>query len=139
MAIKKNQLVNMTFELKVKGEIIESNLNDKPMTFSFGSGQLIKGLEDRIADMNAGETKDVVVPCEEAYGKYDETLTEIIPIADFEGIDLVIGMVLEGEGEDGQVVKATVTDVTKDEVTMDYNHPFADCDLEFTVNIESIV
>ena len=48
-------------------------------------------------------------------------------------------MVLEGEGEDGQVVKATVTDVTKDEVTMDYNHPFADCDLEFTVNIESIV
>lgn len=139
MAIKKNQLVNMTFELKVKGEIIESNLNDKPMTFSFGSGQLIKGLEDRIADMNAGETKEIVVPCDEAYGKYDETLTEIIPIADFEGIDLVIGMVLEGEGEDGQVVKATVTDVTKDEVTMDYNHPFADCDLEFTVNIESIV
>jgi len=139
MAIKKNQLVNMTFELKVKGEIIESNLNDKPMTFSFGSGQLIKGLEDRIVDMNAGETKEITVPCEEAYGKYDESLTEIIPIADFEGIDLVIGMVLEGEGEDGQVVKATVTDVTKDEVTMDYNHPFADCDLEFTVNIESIV
>lgn len=139
MAIKKNQLVNMTFELKVKGEIIESNLNETPMTFSFGSGQLIKGLEDRIADMTAGETKEILVPCEEAYGKYDETLTEIIPISDFEGIDLVIGMVLEGEGEDGQVVKATVTDVTKDEVTMDYNHPFADCDLEFTVNIESIV
>lgn len=139
MAIKKNQLVNMTFELKVKGEIIESNINEKPMTFSFGSGQLIKGLEERIENMNAGETQTVVVPCEEAYGKYDDTLTEIIPIEDFEGIDLQIGMVLEGEGEDGQVVKATVTEVTKKEVTMDYNHPLADCDLEFTVNIESIV
>ena len=139
MAIEKNQLVTMTFELKVKDEVIESNMGEKPMTFAFGSGQLIAGLEDKIKDMNAGEEKTVVVPCEEAYGKYDDALTEIIPIGDFEGIDLQIGMVLEGEGEDGQVVKATVTDVTKDEVTMDYNHPLADCDLEFTVNIESIV
>lgn len=139
MAIKKDQLVTMTFELKVKDEIIESNLNDKPMTFAFGSGQLIKGLEDRIANMNAGESKEVTVPSSEAYGEYDESLSEIIPISDFEGIDLQIGMVLEGEGEDGQVVKATVSDVTKDEVTMDYNHPLAGCDLVFTVNIESIV
>lgn len=139
MAIEKNQLVTMTFELKAKDRVIESNLNDKPMTFAFGSGQLIQGIEDNIKDMNAGETKDFIVPCENAYGKYDETLQEIIPISDFEGIDLQIGMVLEGEGEDGQVVKATVTEVTKTEVTMDYNHPLADCDLEFTVNIESIV
>lgn len=139
MAIKKNQLVTMTFELKVKDEIIESNLNDKPMTFSFGSGQLIKGLEDQIEDMNAGETREVTVLAKDAYGEYDETLSEIIPILDFEGIDLQIGMVLEGEGEDGQVVKATVSDVTKDEVTMDYNHPLAGCDLVFTVNIETVV
>lgn len=139
MAIKKDQIVTMTFELKVKDEIIESNINETPMNFAFGSGQLISGLESRIADMNEGETRTVIVPSEDAYGKYDETLSEIIPISHFEGINLQIGMVLEGEGEDGQVVKATVTDVTKDEVTVDYNHPLADCDLEFTVNIQAIV
>lgn len=139
MAIKKNQVVTLTFELKVDNEIIESNMNDKPMTFGFGSGQLISGLEDKIEDMNEGETRTVVVPAIEAYGKYDETLTEIVPIADFEGIDLQIGLVLEGEDESGNLFKATIIEVTEDEVTVDYNHPLAGKDLEFTVYIETIV
>lgn len=139
MAIKNNQVVTMTFELKVDNEIIESNMNEKPMTFGFGSGQLIEGLEEQIQDMNEGETRTVVVSSDKAYGDYDESLTEIVPIADFEGIDLQIGLVLEGEDDQGNIFKATVTDVTKDEVTVDYNHPLAGKDLEFTVYIETIV
>lgn len=139
MAIKKNQVVTMTFELKVDNEIIESNMNEKPMTFGFGSGQLIEGLEELIEDMNEGETRTVTVPSEKAYGEYDESLTEKCPIGDFEGIDLQIGLVLEGEDQNGNVLKATITDVTKEEVTVDYNHPLAGKDLEFTVYIETIV
>jgi FKBP-type peptidyl-prolyl cis-trans isomerase SlyD len=139
MAIKKNQVVTMTFELKVEDEIIESNMEEKPMTFGFGSGQLLEGLENKIKDMNEGETKTVIVPCKEAYDEYDESLSEIVPIDDFAGIDLQIGLVLEGEDESGNVFKATITDVTKDEVTVDYNHPLAGKDLEFTVYIETIV
>ena len=50
-----------------------------------------------------------------------------------------IGLVLEGENEDGELFKATVSDVTKDEVTMDYNHPLAGSDLNFKVIINKIV
>ncbi|UTJ07862.1 FKBP-type peptidyl-prolyl cis-trans isomerase [Arcobacter roscoffensis] len=139
MAIKKDQLVTMTFELKVDDRIIESNMGEKPMTFAFGSGQLLAGFEELIEDINEGETRTVTVKSDKAYGPYDETLNEKVPAGEFEGIDLQIGMILEGEAQDGSVLKATVTDVTKDEVTVDYNHPLAGKDLTFKVFIEKIV
>ena len=38
----------------------------------------------------------------------------ITPIKEFEGIDLEIGLVLEADTDDGEIIKATVTEVTKD-------------------------
>lgn len=138
MAIKINQMVEMFYELKIENEIIDSNLEKEPISFSYGSGQIISGLESRIIDMNEGETRTIKVPANEAYGEYDETLTQIAPIEDFEGIELEIGMTLEGEGEDNEILRATVIDVTREDVTVDYNHPLAGCELEFKVIIKSI-
>jgi FKBP-type peptidyl-prolyl cis-trans isomerase SlyD len=138
MAIKINQIVEMFYELKVANEIIDTNLEKEPIKFSYGSGKIISGLESRIIDMAEGETRTIKIPANEAYGEYDETLTQIAPIEDFEGIDLEIGMTLEGEGENDEILRATVIDVTKEDVTVDYNHPLAGCDLEFKVIIKSI-
>jgi FKBP-type peptidyl-prolyl cis-trans isomerase SlyD len=138
MAIKINQMVEMFYELKIENEIIDSNLEKEPISFSYGSGQIISGLESRIIDMNEGETRIIKVPANEAYGEYDETLTQITPIEDFEGIELEIGMTLEGEGEDNEILRATVIDVTREDVTVDYNHPLAGCELEFKVIIKTI-
>lgn len=135
MAIKKNQVVSMQYELKVNDNIIESNLDADPIEFTFGKGELLDGLELRISKMNEGETQEIKVPAIEAYGEYDDSLTETLPIADFEGIDLEIGLVLEADGDNGEVFKATVTEVTKESVTVDYNHPFAGQELEFKVVI----
>lgn len=139
MSIKKNQVVRLNYELKINEDIVESNLDADSIEFVYGTGQLIEGLESRIADMNEGETKEINVPANEAYGEYDEELSETLPISNFEGIDLEIGMVLETDGDNGEVFKATVTDVTKDNVTVDYNHPLAGCDLDFTIIVKSIV
>lgn len=139
MAINNNQLVTMQYELKIDGEIIESNLDGDPIEFNFGKGEVVPGLEVRINDMNEGEKRSVKVPCLEAYGEYDEKLTEILPLSDFEGIDLEIGLVLEGENEQGELFKATISEVTKESVTIDYNHPLAGKDLEFEVVINKIV
>ncbi|MDD3008193.1 MAG: peptidylprolyl isomerase [Arcobacter sp.] len=139
MAIKNNQVVSMQYELKVNGNLIESNLEADPIEFSFGSGDIILGLETRISDMNEGEKREVKVPADEAYGNYDETLCEIVPISEFEGIDLQIGMILEAENENGELFKATVSDVTKEDVTVDYNHPLAGNDLDFKIVINKIV
>ena len=138
MAIKKDQTVEMNYELKINEEMIEDNMDGESIKFVYGSGQIIPGLESRIEDMNVGESKTINVPSNEAYGEYDEALSQILPIEEFEGINLEIGMVLEGEEENQEVIRATVTEVTNEDVTVDYNHPLAGCDLEFTILIKSI-
>ena len=138
MAIKINQMVEMFYDIKIQNEKVVSNLKKEAICFPYGLGQIISGLESRIIDMNEGETRTIKVPANEAYGEYDETLTQITPIEDFEGINLEIGMTLEGEGENNEILRATVIDVTKEDVTVDYNHPLAGCELEFKVIIKSI-
>ena len=138
MAINTNQIVSMNYELKINGDILESNFDASPIEFTYGTGQIVPGLEAGIKEMSEGETKTILVEAKDAYGEHDEKLTESLPIADFEGINLEIGMVLDGENEQGELFKATVTDVTKEHVTVDYNHPLAGCDLEFRVLIQKI-
>jgi len=138
MAIKKNQVIKLNYELKVNGDIVDNNIGADPLELVYGSGELIPGLETRIVDMKEGETREVKVPAAEAYGEYNDKLTEVAPIEAFEGIDLQIGMVLEADTETGEVIKATVIEATDKEVTVDYNHPLAGCDLDFTVSITAI-
>jgi len=139
MSIKENQMVSINFEIKINEDILESNLDEDPIEFKYGTGQLLESLETRISDMKEGEKREINIPSKDAYGEYDERLSETLPISDFEGVDLEIGMVLEADGEDGEIFKATVIDVTKEDVTIDYNHPLAGCDLDFTVIIQKIV
>ena len=139
MSIKENQNVTLNYELKLNNEIIDTNMDKDPIAFFYGSGEIISGLELGIKDMKEGETKIIKVSPKDAYGEYDEKLSEILDIADFEGIDLQIGMILEAENDRKEPIRATVTDVTKENVTVDYNHPLAGCELEFKVTIKSIV
>ena len=139
MAISNNQLVSMQYELKIEGNVIESNLDADPVEFTFGKGEVVPGLESRIKDLNEGDTIEVTVPANEAYGEYNDELVQSYPIEDFEGIDLHIGLVLEGENDNGELFKATVSDVTIEKVTMDYNHPLAGANLDFKVIIRKII
>ncbi len=138
MAIKKGQIVQMQYELKANGEIIESNLEGDPIEITFGKGELLDGLEIRMKDMNVGQTKEITVPSYEAFGDYRDDLTEEVDIKEFDGIDLEIGMILEADGKNGEVYKATVTEVTQEKVTVDYNHPLSGQDLIFKVFIKNI-
>lgn len=138
MAIKDNQIVSMRYELSINDEIIESNLHADPIKFTVGKGEVVPGLEKAIKESKEGDYLEIEVSPTDAYGVYDEKLTETLPLSDFEGIDLEIGLVLEGEGENGELFKATVSEVTKDTVTMDYNHPLAGKVLNFKVYVDKI-
>lgn len=139
MKISKNSVVSLSYEVRLNGEIIDSNANKEPIKFIQGSEEIIPGLEKGILGMEANETKNIKVLAKDAYGQHDPKLTETLPISEFEGIDLEIGLVLEADDENGDLIKATVTEVTEDEVTVDYNHPLAGCDLDFKVTIHSVL
>jgi FKBP-type peptidyl-prolyl cis-trans isomerase SlyD len=85
--------------------------------------------------MNKGESGDVMVKAEDAYGELNPEAVQTIPRDQFEGIDLTEGMMLYGQGEGGQTVQVVVKSFNDNEVTVDFNHPLAGKDLMFSVTI----
>lgn len=138
MAIENDQLVSINYELKIEGEVVDSNIGKDVLEFPFGAGQLIPGLEARIQDMNEGESRDVSVPAAEAYGEYDQNAKQLVPKEQFGDLELQIGMPLQGQGEDGQQFQVIVTNILDEQVEVDFNHPLAGKDLEFSITIQSI-
>ena len=139
MAIENNQVVSMMYELKVEGEVVDSNIGKDPLEFTYGTGQIITGLESRIAELNEGDSKEVSVPAAEAYGEYNEEAKQVLPREQFGDLELSVGMPLQGQGENGQPIQVIVSDIKEDgSVEVDFNHPLAGKELNFSITISSI-
>ncbi|MGB0990287.1 peptidylprolyl isomerase [Arcobacter sp. CECT 8989] len=139
MAIESNQVVAMMYELKVDGEVVDSNIGKDPLEFTYGTGQIIPGLESRIVELNEGDSKDITVPAAEAYGEYNEEAKQVLPKEQFGDLELQVGMPLQGQGENGQPIQVIVTDIKEDgSVEVDFNHPLAGKELNFSITINSI-
>jgi len=140
MAIKaENSVVGIEYELTEAGksEILDSNKGGAPLEFIIGKGQLIPGLEKQLVGMSAGESADILVKAEEAYGLRDEEAVQELPKEQFEGIELEKGMSLYGQGQNGETIQVTVVDFDDNTVTVDFNHPLAGKDLMFNVTVVS--
>lgn len=140
MPIEINQTVKIMFEVRVDGVLVDGSRSNKPFEFSFGTGQVIAGLESRIINMKVGEAADILVPAAEAYGEYNSNAIEILPIEQFAGIDdLKVGMQIQGQDENDQPIQFIVKEIGEKEVIIDFNHPLAGKDLEYKIKIDSLL
>ncbi len=140
MAVKaENSVVGIEYEVKEAGsnEVVDSNKGAQPLEFVTGKGQIIPGLEKALEGMSEGESADILVKAEDAYGEVNPEAVQTLPIEQFEGVDLKEGMTLYGQGEDGQTVQVVVKSFNDKEVTIDFNHPLAGKDLMFSVTVMS--
>jgi len=140
MAIKEeNSVVGIEYELTEAGksEVLDSNKGGAPLEFIIGKGQLIPGLEKQLVGMSAGESADILVKAEEAYGLRDDEAVQELPKEQFEGIELEKGMSLYGQGQNGETIQVNVVDFDDNTVTVDFNHPLAGKDLMFNVTVVS--
>ena len=139
MAIKQDQIVAIKYTASVNSDVIDNNMqDDAPLFFMYGRGQMMPGLESRIADMNIGDSSDLEIPSDEAYGAYDPEAVQTVPKEHLDHLELHQGLVLQGQGEDGQPVMVVVKEILDDSVIMDHNHPLAGHDVQFSVTIEDI-
>jgi len=123
------------------GTVFDSSRERDPLEFAVGAGQVIKGFDDAVSDMQVGETKTVTVPADEAYGPQHKELIVEVPHSQFaEGLVPEIGMQLQSENGEGQPPTiVTVTAIDDDKVTLDANHPLAGQDLIFEIELMELV
>jgi len=138
MKIKKNSVVAMNYRLTNNaGELIDES-KDSPLTFIYGIGQIVPGLEVALEGKVTGDKLAVKVDPKDAYGERSDAMTQSVPKAQLAGVpDLQVGMQLEAQAEDQRII-VTITEIQDEHVVIDGNHPLAGVELNFDVEITDV-
>ena len=122
------------------GTEFDSSAGRDPLEFALGGGQVIPGFDSAVDGMAVGESKSVTIQPEEAYGQRHEQLVQQVPKTALpEDMEPAVGMQLQSQSPDGQVMSLLVTEVTDDTLTVDGNHPLAGQTLNFDIELVEIV
>lgn len=111
----------------------------EPLAFTCGAGQMIKGFDAAVIDMELGEKKTVHIPAADAYGEHNPDMIVSFPADQVPNLDQIsVGDKLYLSTATGMPVPAVVIEVTPEGVTLDANHELAGKDLNFDIELVEI-
>lgn len=121
------------------GETFDSSRGREPLEFTVGGGQVIPGFDRAVEGLGVGETREVRLDPDEAYGQAREDLVVAVPRSQFppEG-EPEVNQQVQVQIAPGQNRVARITQVEDSEITLDLNHPLAGQALTFDVELLEI-
>jgi len=139
-------LVHYTARVKETGELVETTIEEdakqfgvysaeksyEPLLVIIGEGKVVKGLEEKLRELNEGEEAVFEVPPEKAYGVRDPSRVKRLPLRDFikSNVEPAPGKVVEING-----LPALIREVGGGRVLVDFNHPLAGKVIEYKVKV----
>ncbi len=141
MQIARHTVVTMTYTLTDdQGQVLDQADTDQPFAYLHGADNIILGLEKQLTGKQANDSLVVTVAPAEAYGEYDERMTQQVPRSMFEGIpeeQIFAGAEFHAQtGAGNQTIRIAAVDANS--VTIDANHPLAGVTLTFDVTILNV-
>ncbi len=110
------------------------------MQFTIGDKQVISGFEKGVEGMEVGESKEVSISADNAYGdRKDEMIFEIANENIPEDVNPQVGQQLTMSNPNGQQFNVMVHKIGENSIFLDANHPLAGKDLVFEVELVDIV
>ena len=120
-------------------EFANSYRVEEPFEFTVGAGEVLGALEEAVRTLSPGEDTDIRVPAAQAYGEYDESLIERVPIAMFPNSEkLKVGEFIEMYAG-GEEIRARVRHIEDGWIYFDHNHELAGEDLNFYIKLVEII
>lgn len=152
MAIENGDFVRLNFTGKVKetedvfdttyeeiakeADIFFDEKTYEPIPIVVGGNHLLPAIEEAIVGLKAGETKNIEVDSENAFGPKNPDMIQLIPMKEFkkQGMTPYPGMKIQSEGTTGKILT-----VSGGRVRVDFNHELAGKDLVYDVEVVEII
>lgn len=137
---KKGSNVKVHYTGKLQdGTVFDSSEGHDPLEFRLGSGQVIPGFDEAVTGMRPGDTKNVAIPVNKAYGPRNEELVLTAPLSQVPSdLNPEVGQKLEMGGPNGELVVVHVVALTDEHITLDANPPLAGEYLIFDIELVAI-
>ena len=111
----------------------------EPLEFVCGAGQMIRGFDAAVADMEVGQEIDIHLMPEEAYGMPNPNAILTLEIAQLPGSeDLEVGQQAYLTNQYGQPFPVKVTAKDEKTITLDANHEMAGKELNFHIELVEV-
>ena len=109
---------------------------DEPLEFICGAGQMIRGFDAAVADLDVGQAVDVHLLPAEAYGEIDPSAIFTVALVQLPGSEaLEAGQRVYLQNQFGQPFPVTVKAKTDQVITFDANHEMAGKELNFHIEL----
>ena len=122
------------------GTVFDSSYDrGEPLEFVCGMGMMIRGYDEAVAKMEVGQSIDIHLTPDQAYGYSDPRAAFTVEISQLPGSEeLSVGesVVLYTAG--GQPVQVKVTARDEATITFDANHELADKELNFHIELVAV-
>jgi len=121
------------------GTVFDSSAGREPLEFTIGGGQVIPGFEEAVLGMRTGESRNVTIPADKAYGERNEQMIIEVPRSQVPpDLNPELDQKLQMGGPNGELVVVTVVGLNDEAVILDANPPLAGKDLVFDLELVSI-
>lgn len=142
-------VVSVHYELKVDndGELVTADKSqpDSPLVYIQGLGMLLPEFESNMVGKTVGDSVSFKISPENGYGVRNEQEIVSIPIDSFKdnegNVDtnsVRVGNILPMMDNQGNQFQGIVCEVTPEVVVMDFNHPMAGKELNFSVTVVEV-
>lgn len=139
MAVSEGSKVSIEYTLKLNDDtVVDSNVGGEPLVYVQGGNHIIPGLEKELEGLNVGDEKEVKVSPEEGYGPLNESAYVEVAKGEIPEDARVEGAQLQAQNPQGQMVYPVVKEVKDETIILDFNHPLAGKELNFSVKILDI-
>ena len=123
------------------GEIAKKLHNKEgTLLIVFGYDRLVVGLEEALANMKKGESKEVQLTPDKAFGARSKEMIRVLSENELlkNEIRPQVGLTLQLDTDQGPLF-GTVKAISSGRVTIDFNHPLASKNLKYSVKLVDMV
>jgi len=136
--VSNGKVISLEYTLKLDdNQVFDTNVGKAPFTYTQGTHQIIRGVENAVEGMTVGEAKHVEVPPADGYGSKDLTAVQEVPKTNVPEA-IKVGAQLQGKTASGKVVRPIVKEIKADTVVLDWNHPLAGKTLFFDLKVVGV-
>ena len=130
--------VTLHFALVLEdGDVIDSNFETAPATFTVGDGNLLPGFESTLIGLENGDEREFTIPPEEAFGQHNPQNVQRVDRSNFDQQELEVGAMFSLQNGDGEL-PGVIIEFEDEEILVDFNHPLAGKNIIFQVKIMDI-
>lgn len=140
LAIGPGTKITLHFALQLEnGDMVDTNFERDPATFTVGDGNLLPGFEKALFGMLEGEHKTLVIKPEDGFGQRNPNNIQEIARSQFSpDMELSEGLMLSFADAQKTELPGVVQSFDDEVVVVDFNHPLAGRNILFEVAILKI-